>query len=485
MPSLQTSFTARDYTNLFEWLMTIKATEVPELTDANYSDAGNSIIRLIAHAVDNCEFYVDQAFSESFIATAQFKQSLIDIARTVDLLPTLPVAASTTIRVTRIKAGIGNVKDSNGRPTAAIFIPQHTQCTSTDGTIFTLMTPVNFSETDTYKDVPARQGVWNSLTLYSNSFTVDLNTGRYQYNLGPNVSYDTITMVENGLITWTMVESFWRTFSTDTQYYLDIYADLYNGVADTIWLTLGNGTQGMAPTSGSSYVVSYIQCDGASGNAAPNYVNQIDGSYPNYVSVTNIVLSNGGSGVESIDKYRSRIPMVVRTQRRAVTNDDYTAVILSVPGVASVQVVDRNDDNTHYPWEYVVAYVAPEGGGVMPSILYDAVLNACTSNGTLGDWTGRYLVYSAIEIPVDISLSVGVAIGFYPATVISSVTAAINSFFLVDNMGVYAPFLVSELFKTIMAVPGASWLDFINLVDIQPAIGHRLVVGSISITQAM
>ena len=173
--------------------------------------------------------------------------------------------------------------------------------------------------------------------------------------------------------------------------------------------------------------------------------------------------------------------MVVRTQRRAVTNDDYTAVILSVPGVASVQVVDRNDDNTHYPWEYVVAYVAPEGGGVMPSILYDAVLNACTSNGTLGDWTGRYLVYSAIEIPVDISLSVGVAIGFYPATVISSVTAAINSFFLVDNMGVYEPVLVGRLHQTLMAITGVSWVDFIDLDDTQPLIGHRNTVGTINI----
>ena len=77
------------------------------------------------------------------------------------------------------------------------------------------------------------------------------------------------------------------------------------------------------------------------------------------------------------------------------------------------------------------------------------------------------------------------SVGFQPTNVISSVTAAINSFFLVDNLGVYAPFFVSDIFQTIMAVPGVGWLDFINLVDIQPAIGHRLVAGSIVISQAV
>ena len=485
MSSLPTSFTARDYTSNLEWLLTILSQECPEITNYNYSGPSQSLTRLIAHAMDNLEFYIDQAFSESFIATAQFKQSLIDIARTVDLLPTLPVAASTIIRITRKSPLVGNVKDSNGVPTAVIFIPQYTQCSAADGTIFTLMSPVNLSEFDLYQDVPARQGVWNSLTLYPNNFIVDPNTGRYQYNLGQNISYDTISVVENSLTPWTLVDSFWRSFSDDAQYYLDIYADLYNGVADTIWLTLGNGVQGKAPSQGSYYTVNYIQCDGEAGNVASGFITQIDGFYPNYVSVTNIILSNGGSGVESIEKYRARIPMVVRTQRRAVTNEDYEAVVLSIPGVASTQVVDRNDDNTQYPWEYVIIYATPEGGGLLPSNLYNAIMSECTNKGTLGNWPGRYLVYSAIETPVDIFLSVGVATGFYPATVISSVTAAINSFFLVDNMGIYAPFLVSDLFKIIMAVPGVSWLDFINLVDIQPAIGYRLVAGSIVISQAV
>ena len=191
------------------------------------------------------------------------------------------------------------------------------------------------------------------------------------------------------------------------------------------------------------------------------------------------------AGVEAIEDFRLRIPKVVRTQRRAVTKEDYEALILSVPGVKRVQVIDREDTEDEFPWEYVVAYVAPEGGGAITATLYGYVMAACRLNGALGNWHKRYIIFSAIEDQINISLKLGVEYGYNTNTVISSVTAAINSFFLVDNMGVYAPFLVSDLFQTVMAVPGVSWLDFINLVDIQPAIGQRLVAGTITITQAV
>ena len=123
MPSIYTNFTERDYTAIYEWLITILGQELPEYTDRNHSDAGISIIRLIAKATDNLQFYIDEAFSESFVHTAKFKQSLIDIARTVDLLPKLPVASATTIRVTRRNSRVGNVLDETGNPSSEILIP--------------------------------------------------------------------------------------------------------------------------------------------------------------------------------------------------------------------------------------------------------------------------------------------------------------------------------------------------------------------------
>ena len=481
MPSIYTNFTERDYTAIYEWLITILGQELPEYTDRNHSDAGISIIRLIAKATDNLQFYIDEAFSESFVHTAKFKQSLIDIARTVDLLPKLPVASATTIRVTRRNSRVGNVLDETGNPSSEILIPQYAQCTTSEGVVYSLMEEVRLAYGETYKDVLARQGVMVFSNYTLSSFSTDQNTGRYQINLGANVSYDTLYLLENELITWSQVESFWRSFPEDTHYFLDVYADLYNGISDTIWLTLGNGLEGKSPAQGSQYRVSFIRCDGTAGNTPIGTINFIESDYDPFVTVTNTENASGGSGVEAIEDFRIRIPKVVRTQRRAVTKEDYEALILSVPGVKRVQVIDREDTEDEFPWEYVVAYVAPEGGGSITSTLYGYVMSACRLNGALGNWHKRYIIFSAIEDQINISLKLGVEYGYNTNAVISSVTAAINSFFYVDNMGVYEPLLVGRLHQTLMAITGVSWVDFIDLDDTQPLIGHRNTVGTINI----
>ena len=481
MPSIYTNFTERDYTAIYEWLITILGQELPEYTDRNHSDAGISIIRLIAKATDNLQFYIDEAFSESFVHTAKFKQSLIDIARTIDLLPKLPIAAATTIRVTRKNNRVGNVTDSEGNVTAEIILPQYSQCMTADGIIYSLMEEVRIAPGEIFKDVLARQGVMVFTNYTLSSFSIDQNTGRYQINLGTNVSCDTVSLLENALIEWSQVDSFWRSFPEDTHYFLDIYADLYNGISDTIWLTLGNGSEGKSPSSGSQYRVSFIRCDGALGNTPIGTINFIDADYAPFVSVTNTENASGGAGVEAIEDFRLRIPKVVRTQRRAVTKEDYEALVLSVPGVKRVQVIDREDTEDEFPWEYVVAYVAPEGGGLITETLYADVMAACRLNGALGNWHKRYIIFSSIEDQINISLKLGVEYGYNTNTVISSVTAAINSFFYVDNMGIYEPLLVGRLHQSLMATSGVSWVDFIDFDDIQPLIGHRNTIGTINI----
>jgi hypothetical protein len=336
-------------------------------------------------------------------------------------------------------------------------------------------------EGEIYKDVLARQGVSVSTTLGSSNFTQDLSTGRYSYNLNQNISYDTVSLIENSLIEWTQVESFWRSISTDTHYFLDVYADLYNGIQDTIWLTLGNGTQGKAPYSGSSYALHYIKCDGDSGNLSINNVTVIDDAYAPYVTVTNITRSSGGCSVESIEDYRLRIPLVVRTQRRAVSAEDYKALAISIPGIKRAQVVDRGDTDNEFPWEYVVIYLVPDGGGPLPSIVYDAVMAECRLKGALGNWHKRYILLDGIEYPVDVSINLGVEYGYSQQTVTSSVTSVVNAYFSVDNLDICDPLLIDDLHQDIMAVSGVSFIDFVDLDNIQPDIGNILTLGTFTV----
>jgi hypothetical protein len=483
MPTITTNFTARDYTAIYEWLLNILREECPEYTDLNHSDAGIALIRLIARISDSLSLYLDMAFAESFIASAKFKQSLIDIARTVDLLPKLPNAATSVLRITRTNPLLGNVS-IDGVMTRRIFIPKYTQVTSYDGIIYLIMSDVTILENETYKDVAIVQGTHEVLTLSRSDFFYDSKTGRYLYNLGINIADGYFSMTENDVVTWEEVDSLWRSFSTDPHYFLEVYADKYNGVADTIFLTIGNGTQGQALSQGSSYELDYIKCDAAAGNVAVNLITNISSDFTPFVTISNIVGASGGAGVEPIEDFRLRVPKMVRTQRRAVTKEDYEALILSVPGIKRVQAIDRNDEGI-YPWEYVAIFVSPEGGGNLTSELYAKVMDTCTINGALGGWYRRYIISAAVLDPIDISCSVGVSYGFDPTSVISSVTATITSFFHVDNNDIHKLFVIGDLHSAVMAVSGVSWVEFPGLAyEYQPDNGHITSLGILSVTQA-
>ena len=474
---LTTNFTSRDFASIYEWLISILREECSEYTDLNASDAGISLIRLFARVSDSLSLYIDEAFAESFINSAKFKQSLIDIARSLDLMPKLPNAAVTTMGLTRKSALIGNVGD-----TGVILLPQYTVVSKADGISYLLNEAVTMQTTDTYKEVMVTQGERISVTLTSADFTQDLNTGRWFYNMGVGVAADSVSFVENSVITWEEQESFWRSFSTDDHFALEVYADLYNGIADTVFFTVGNGTQGKAISSGSTYVLSYIKCDGASGNTGSGTITTIDiDSSSVMLTVTNTTAATGGAGVESIEDFRLRIPKVVRTQRRAVTKEDYEALVLSVPGVKRVQSIDRNDDG-YYPWEHVILYVVPEGGGEMSETLYNSAMSVCRTKGAFGGWYKRYILNNATEYPIDVTCTLGVAYGYNAQSVTSSVTAAINSFFHVDNFDVSDVFLIGELHTALMAVTGVSWIELPDMVSVNPGNGYIITVGTITIT---
>jgi hypothetical protein len=479
MPTFTTSFTSRDYTAIFEWLLNILREECPEITDYNYSEPAQALVRLIARATDSMSLYVDEAFAESFIHSAKFKQSLIDIARSVDLLPKLPNAAVATVRLTRKGIYIGNVGE-----TGVISIPAGARVYKADGTGYVITTDVTMQVSDAYKDITVVQGERITRTLTISDFTLDQKTGRYYYNMGSGVAANSVTFVENSLISWEEVESLYRSFSDDEHFALEVYADLYNGISDTVFFTIGNDTVGKSLVSGTSYELSYIKCDGAAGNTGSGTITIIDETYNYLVTIANTTSATGGAGVENIEDFRARIPRVVRTQRRAVTKEDYEALVLSIPGVKRCECIDRNDVD-RWPHLYVVIYVVPEGGGAMSTTLYNTIMAQLTSIACLGGWEGRYILLDAEEVPVDIICSIGINYGYSSEAVISSVTTAINSYFHVDNNDVHMVFSLGSLHTTIMAVTGVSWVEFNDaVVNVYPDHGQITTVGTITITVA-
>lgn len=469
-------YSGRDFAATFERQITQLSQDVPELTDRNHSDGGISLIRLNSREQDQLHFYLDLIFAESFLDTAWFKQDAIRLARLVDCKPKLAAGAYTRLKLTRTN---NNVYDDTD-----ISVPKNTSFTREDGigfvTVQDVIIPVGVM--DVYVD--AIQGTFVDVRLTQDDFIYTDLTDFPKYNMGKNVAYGTITVSHsNDSLDWTEVDSFWRSRASDYHFSTELFADNFNGEQDTVFLVLGDGSKGHSvPDTGIH--LTYIRTDGALGNSGSGVVTIYPNAYVNVIEVTNIVSATGGSDCETHAAFKDRVPEVTRAQRRAVTPEDYEALVKSIPGVADCQAVDRNL-LTVYPWEFVALYILPEGGGVTPPLLMTEIKDQLIRWGHLNSWSGRYLVKDAVTVPVDVTARLNVAQGYLVESVRANVIAAINNCFSIPNVAIGSNFSFTLLNVSCNRVPGVNWIEFDTpRADVSINYGEMPVVGNVSVVIA-
>ncbi len=450
--TIYTDFTRRDFTSNFERLLALLTAEVPELTDRNHSDGGISLARLVARQTDMLSFYIDEAFIESFIDTARFKQSLIDIARTVDCPLKLAASSTSTVILTRNDTALE----------APLVIPKYSVATRSDGIAYLTDAAVTFAVEDPEGDtrtVNITQGTRQTITIEPSDFISNLDlSGRPKYNLGAGVASGSVSIVETYDVAWTEVPSFWRSRDSDRHFMLEVYADLYDGVQDSVFLVLGDGTNGFGLPDG-DLTVTFNVSDGLDGNCGVATITNTPAIASQHTTISNTVAATGGAPAESTKDYRLRIPAVVRTQRRGLTTSDYAALIESVSGVKHCAVIDRNS-SSDWPYLYLFIYVVPEGGGPLTSQFKETLSLQCNSWGHLGDWSLRYIIDDAVEDPRDISCTIGVVSGYNSQDVVNNVAAVIEELFSLDNIGIGDTIRFVDIHYVVSRVPGVSFVEY-------------------------
>lgn len=466
--TLEYTFTGRDFTSEYNRLIALLQSELPEYTDLNHSDAGIVLLRLLARETDQLNNYIDRVFSEGFLQTALFKQSLIELGRLVGYLPELANAATTTMLITRSFGIVGDID-----------IPQHTEFLRSNGLKY-INTEAAVLTGDTIT-VDVSQGEIVELTLRSTDFNQVDWSGCPKYNLGAGVAANTVSMTHGTtpVYTWSEVDSFWRSISSDLHFLLELDEN------DNVWLVTGDGTKGASLPTLTDIAVTYIRTDGKSGNCGAGVISSIpDALAGNVASVTNTIIANGGSDAESVESIRRNIPRVTRTQRRGVTLEDYEALIEHLPGVLWCQALDRNA-LTAFPWEYVVLYIVPDGGGSMSTNFKNTILAELQDWGHMLNWSGRYLLTDAEEYPVDVTVRIGVASGYNSNTVSAAVLTALNNLFAIDVRGIAETLTFTDLHYAVQNVTGVSYCEFTTPTsDVSPGDGAIITAGTFSITVA-
>lgn len=495
------NFARRDYTALFEEFLEWLKANVPEYTDYNHSDAGISIGRLDTSQHDKEHHYIDNAAQEAFIYWARFKQSLIDLGRNVDYLPTLAAAATTKMRLAP-RDGV-----------VATSVPQYSEFNRGDGLTYVTASAVTVPGSTgdpaaDYVDVNAIQGILVEQVFQPSDFKLLDWTKHPRVNLGKSVAgggFTEVWHIPGGTgvppVYWTEVDSFWRSGPDDLHYLLEL-----NGEDDTVWLVLGDGVKGMLPPAETLHV-RFIRTAEAAGNCGHSVITGLPDGYSNLITCTNIEPATGGAPAESTESIRRMIPRMVRTQRRGLTKADYETLLEHFPGILHVQALDREmsataGSSSHaggvialrealwgpgnsygWPHEYIVLVVVPDGGGPMSSLLKDAIWRECGSWGHLGPWKERYILLDAITVPLNVAVRIGISPGYSPDTLKAAVEAAIATVLTPQNRTIGGALEFSELHSTVSAVSGVSWAEFdAPKEDVPGVAGHIVTAGAVTVT---
>ena len=327
-----------------------------QFRDYNFDGAGISVLLdLLAYNTYYNSFYLNMVASEAFLSTAQKRNSVVNLANSLNYVPRSTSSASIT----------GTLALTVSGSPASINIPAFTKFVgSVDGTSFI------FSNVDS-KTIFSASGVYSdSITLKEGSVI----TTRYsvvsadpdQRFLIPNSKVDTTTMVvtvlnsavDSTTRTFTLAENLVEIDSSSLVYFLQESED------GQYEIKFGEGTFGVALDNGNIVVIRYLVSSGA----LANDINALTYSDSIATVLTATFTADdpavGGANRETPAQIKFNAPKSYEAQNRVVTAEDYKSLLLSQPTVNSV-VVWGGEDNDPPTYGKVFIAIKPTTGDVL------------------------------------------------------------------------------------------------------------------------
>lgn len=327
-----------------------------EFTDYNFDGAGISVLLdLLAYNTYYNSFYLNMVASEAFLSTAQKRNSVVNLAKSLNYTPRSKTASSITGTLTLTVTGAP----------ATVTIPAYTEFTgSVDGKSYTFLntsavTVANNSGTYS-SSVTLKEG-----TFLSSRYTVNTADTQQRF-LIPNPNIDTTTLVVKVLNS--SADSTTRTFVQPNNlveindisqvYFLEEAED------GQYEIKFGDGRFGVALDNGNIVVFEFLVTAGSPANdiQSLSYAGSVAGVTAATFTATDPAA--GGADRETTSKIKFNAPRSYEAQNRAVTVEDYKALLLKQPNVDSVSVWGGEDNDPPVYGKVFIA-VKPTAGEVL------------------------------------------------------------------------------------------------------------------------
>lgn len=320
-----------------------------QFRDINFESSGiNALLDVLTYNTYYNSFYLNMVAGESFLATAQRRNSIVSLARSLGYTPK-SVSASRLIGSIRLQV-VGNP--------SSITLPAYSRFGAVvDGVTYNFLTqePLTFTpdNNDRYilNNVELIQG-----TFVRESYTFDSQNSDQRFLLN-NVNADTNTLLvrvqDSVLNTTTRVferaTNFVELSGTTLAYFLEEVED------GKFEIFFGDGIIGRNLNNQNVVFLDYIASAGAAANNIRLLTFNSVSDEITDATFTASDVSFGGQDRESIETIRFNAPKSYSAQNRLVTAEDYASFMLNLPNIGSVAVWGGEDND---PPAYGQVYVA-------------------------------------------------------------------------------------------------------------------------------
>ena len=311
-----------------------------EFSDHDFGGSAISVmLDILAYNTYYNAYYVNMLASESFLDSAQLRDSVVSKASMLGYTPQSSTGAKANVQIS---------VTPDDAP-ATVTIDKFTQFTSTvNGTSYVFCTSGSstvVANAGAYvaSGVELTQGIPLTFRYTANTANTD------QKFLLPNANTDTDTLTvtiqesvsDTNASAYSQATDITTINSTSNIYFLSESTD------GQFRVEFGDGVLGRKPVTGNIVLLEALISEGNEVNGANTF--SASGTVGGYstVSVTTSNASSGGSNKETIESIKFNAPKTYETQNRAVTTDDYKKIVESaVSGLDSVSVWGGQDNTT-------------------------------------------------------------------------------------------------------------------------------------------
>ena len=355
-----------------------------EFTDYDFEGSGiNALLDVLAYNTHYLAMNVNMAANEMFLDTASLRESVVSHAKTLGYTP----------NSARAPIGTVNVTLNNFGSLTTATIPAETVFTSTvDDVSYQFVTIAEYSATAangilSFSNIPIYEG-----TYTKNRYTVDTNNVDQKFKLTSDRADTTTLRVQvfpsessSSFSTYTLASDITQVGSTSNVYFLQECDD------GRFEVYFGDGIVGRALSDNNVVVLSYVVTNKTKANSATNFRTTASISGITDVTTTTVSIASGGAEPESIQSIKLNAPLDYAAQGRAVTPEDYKAIIPKVySNTKSVQVWG-GEDNAIAVYGRTYISIVPTAGSI----------TAAAKEQIVTDLKNTYTIASVTPVIVD------------------------------------------------------------------------------------